>query len=68
MTFSVGIVDPSLSAEKVPFLPKSHLCMLCVCVCVCVCVWGPICVRKPVYKLKTRRFKVPTMKKYFYYI
>ena len=42
--------------------------VVCVCVCVCVCVWGPICVRKPVYKLKTRRFKVPTMKKYFYYI
>lgn len=60
----VGIVDPSLSAEKVPFLLKSPLCMLCV----CVCVWGPICVHKPVYKLKTRRFKVPTMKKYFYYI
>lgn len=37
----VGIVDPSLSAEKVPFLLKSPLCMLCV----CVCVWVPfVCI------------------------
>ena len=40
----VGTVGPNLSAERVPFLPKSPLCMLCVCVgvcvCVCVCVYG----------------------------
>lgn len=29
----VGTVGPNLSAERVPFLPKSPLCMLCVCVC-----------------------------------
>ena len=64
----VGTVGPNPSAERVSFLPKSPLCMLCVCVCVCVCVWGSIYVHKPVYKLKTRRFEVPTMEKYVYYI
>lgn len=57
----IGTMGSNLSAERVPFLLKSPLFMLCV--CVCVCVWGPICVHEPIYKLKTRRFKVPTMKK-----
>ena len=64
----VNSVGPHLSPERVvlPFLPKRILCVWCV----HVCVWergGPICVHKPVYKLKTRRCKIPAMETYFYY-